>query len=295
MEPKSNLKKPLANGDETITIGITKNVKNSEWIIIGDKKVWPRKCNYCNYIKHYNRYSHFKRAEEISGRCSNCIKDNPRSGWHHTEETKNLISKKHMGVNNPFYGKKHSKETLKMLSDKFKGQGNPQYGKYGKHHPKYGISKGSVEHHSIQSKLKISNANKLYAKLPGYKNPAKRQDVRRKIRLSVIKHIQNKIQKDLRPCYNSEACNFIDELNRKNNWNLRHALSGGEHYIRELGFWLDGYDKDKNIVFEYNERKHYNIDGSLKERDINRMNEIKKLYGCKYLVYNELENKIYEY
>lgn len=295
MKPNNNSSSPEESGDGTIIQEIKKDVKLPVWIIIGDRKAWPRKCNYCNRIKYYYTFPHFKRASRIDGRCSECIKENPRKGWHHTEDVKSHLSKKRLGENNPFYGKKHTPETLKLLSKLSSGENNPQYGKYGKNHPKYGISLGGVEHHSLQSKLKISNAHKLSGRFAGDKNPAKRQDVKRKIRLGVIKHIRDKIQKDLRPCYNLNACNFIDELNKKNNWSLQHALNGGEYYVKELGYWLDGYDKGKNIVFEYNERKHYNIDGTLKNRDINRMDEIKKLYGCKYLVYNEPENKMYEY
>ncbi len=55
--------------------------------------------------------------------------------------------------------------------------------------------------------------------------------------------------------YSINACKFIDKLNKENNWNLQHAENGGE--ILCLGYWLDGYDKDLNIVFEYDEPKHY--------------------------------------
>jgi len=34
-------------------------------------------------------------------------------------------------------------------------------------------------------------------------------------------------------------------------------MNGGEHFIPELGYWVDGYDKNKNIVIEYYETRHH--------------------------------------
>ena len=38
------------------------------------------------------------------------------------------------------------------------------------------------------------------------------------------------------------------------------ALNGGEKRI--ICYYVDGYDKDKNIVIEYDELHHYDIYGS---------------------------------
>lgn len=38
-------------------------------------------------------------------------------GTHHTEDTKNKMSKSHKGENNPFYGKYHSEESKKKMSN----------------------------------------------------------------------------------------------------------------------------------------------------------------------------------
>lgn len=54
--------------------------------------------------------------------------------------------------------------------------------------------------------------------------------------------------------FNKVACAFIDRLNSTLGLNLQHALSGGE--VKVAGYSLDGYDKTKNIVFEYDEPKH---------------------------------------
>ena len=96
------------------------------------------------------------------------------------------------------------------------------------------------------------------------------------------------------PNFSEKACEYIDYLNKKNGWNLQHALNGGE--IICLGYWLDGYDKDLNIVFEYDEPKHYKDkeNNILKDKDIERQNEIIENLHCKFYRYNEYLDLLYE-
>lgn len=96
------------------------------------------------------------------------------------------------------------------------------------------------------------------------------------------------------PRVNNNACNYIDQLNKEYNWNLQHGLNGGEIHIGPYS--LDGYDKELNIVFEYDEPHHYkdvehNI---LMDRDISRMQYIKEQLHCKFYRYNEKLNLLYE-
>ena len=56
---------------------------------------------------------------------------------------------------------------------------------------------------------------------------------------------------------------------------LQHAQNGGEHYVKELGYWLDGYSPEKNIVIEYYEDRHRRQ----VEKDNQRQKEIMELYG----------------
>lgn len=55
---------------------------------------------------------------------------------------------------------------------------------------------------------------------------------------------------------------------------------------------MDGYDKKNNIVFEYDEPRHYDVKGRLREDDVKRMIKIKKFYKCKFIRYNEKDKKI---
>jgi len=60
---------------------------------------------------------------------------------------------------------------------------------------------------------------------------------------------------------------------------LQHAENGGEFYLKELGYWADGYSKEKNIWFEYNERAH----NRRKEKDERRKQEIINFLHCKFI------------
>jgi len=94
--------------------------------------------------------------------------------------------------------------------------------------------------------------------------------------------------------YAKRACEYIDKLNKEKNWKLQHAENGGE--INCLGYWLDGYDKELNIVFEYDEPKHYKdvLNNILTDKDIQRQNNIINKLKCEFWRYNEYINLLYK-
>lgn len=59
-------------------------------------------------------------------------------------------------------------------------------------------------------------------------------------------------------------------MNKDKNWNLQYYANGGECKI--YGYFVDGYDKDLNIVFEYDEARHYKdvYNNVLIDKDIER-------------------------
>jgi hypothetical protein len=83
------------------------------------------------------------------------------------------------------------------------------------------------------------------------------------------------------------ASEFIDVLNIKNNWNMEHGLNGKEKQIGP--YFVDGYDEEKNIVFEYDEPRHHKT----KERDLARQQYIIENLDCEFWRYDEKTDLLY--
>ena len=95
------------------------------------------------------------------------------------------------------------------------------------------------------------------------------------------------------PVFNRKACEYLDNLGKEKGWNLQHALNGGEYYIEALGYWVDGYDKKRNIVVEYDDPFHNKPLRMLK--DENRMKEIKRYLQCQFYRYSVTKDELKEH
>lgn len=126
------------------------------------------------------------------------------------------------------------------------------------------------------------NKGQSYEKLMG---DHKSREYKKKIRKSTISYIE-RLKGICRPRYNKNSCIYFDFLSKERNWNLQHAENGGEFHIKELGYFLDAYDKEKNVVVEYDEIKHYK-NKELMEKDLCRQNEIINFLKCDFYRYNE--------
>ena len=108
---------------------------------------------------------------------------------------------------------------------------------------------------------------------------------KQKRRLSAINRLSRNIQdgKMLTPNYNLKSISILEEYAKKLGiTDLQHAENGGEYYIKELGYWIDGYSKEKNIVLEFDEPAHYK-NGILKEKDLRRQFEIENFLKCIFI------------
>ena len=54
-----------------------------------------------------------------------------------------------------------------------------------------------------------------------------------------------------------------------------------KYYIKELGYWVDGYDKENNVVYEYDEKYHRSEKQVIKDK--NRQQEITKILKCSFI------------
>jgi hypothetical protein len=211
---------------------------------------WYRICPTCNKEISYNNKDNAKWHYKQQYDCKKCsaIKRGPRN-----EITKLKISRSLIGIPLSIERRSKIQKTLKQkfntlefkqkLSEIHSGKGN---GMYGKHH--------SVE---TRKKLRILNIE----------------------RVSKLKFNG----KQLKPAFNINACSLIDEYGTQYGYNFQHALNGGEFYIKELGYWVDGYDKEKNIVLEIDESHHFDIYGNLHKKDVNRQKEIEEFLKCKFV------------
>ena len=74
------------------------------------------------------------------------------------------------------------------------------------------------------------------------------------------------------PCrYNKSAISVLEQIAKEHDWTIQHAENGGEFYTG-IGYWLDAYDKEKNVVLEDDEPAHYeDVENNiLREKDLNR-------------------------
>lgn len=143
--------------------------------------------------------------------------------------------------------------------------------------------------------LKSRNTLKESIKSGNYRQDFHHTDIsKRKLRESMIEYIKRTGNGEFGQHYSKKACEYIDNLNEEMGWNLIHALNGGEKQV--CGYFLDGYDEELNIAFEYDEKRHYEdvYNNILCERDIKRQEEIIKELGCSFYRYNETLNIFYK-
>ena len=174
------------------------------------------------------------------------------------------------GEGNHFYGRHHTDETKQRLKE-------------------FGITRKS----SIATRTKISETLKRNKSNIGDLNGMKRPENRTKVRLAMVKKLEQQFGQ-VYPFYNKSSCEYFNNLNIERGWNLQHAENGGEFYLKDLGYWLDAYDKERNIVVEYDERRHYHVDGSLVEKDIRRMNDIINHLKCSFYRYDVFNKRFYQ-
>lgn len=229
-----------------------------------------RYCSQCGKKKIYKSIGDKNAADKCGHICRSCAsrKFNGMKGRHLSEEHIKAIS----GKNHYNYGKKLPEEVKEKIRNKLKGENNPFYGK--NHDAE--TWKTIVEKNKTAIRPKTSEETKLK---------------QRKARLKWLDEIGAYGENG--KSYNKIGCKYLDELSQKMGWEIQHAMNGGE--IQIAGYSVDGFDKNRNIVVEYDEPKHYDGFGNLREKDVERMNRIIKECKCKFYRYNEKTQTLKEY
>ena len=117
---------------------------------------------------------------------------------------------------------------------------------------------------------------------------------RKNLRLAAIRNIEKRAGQ-ISPNYNPNSISIIEQkADELGITDLQHAENGGEFHIKELGYWVDGYSSEKNIVIEVDEEYHFDVNGKLKQKDIQRQVEIIKELNCKFIRVNIETKEIME-
>lgn len=111
-------------------------------------------------------------------------------------------------------------------------------------------------------------------------------------KLKIAQSVRDRLGDGFRGFYNKGACEFIENVNLQKGLHLQHQLNGGE--VQVGPYFLDGYDKERNLVFEYNELNHYLKQEKI-EKDEYRRNYIISQLNCSFFIYNEKEQQFEEY
>lgn len=234
---------------------------------------FTRDCPNCGKSISYKKKRYMRSAERRDSECKSCS----HKGNSHSEDHKEKISrsvKETMGsedwehhLEGKTYEEAYSEEKAKRI--------------------KKDISSGNKgKHVSLDTRRKISESHAGKSR----KSKSKSEEHKRKIRKSIVETLKNKHGEDFQPGYNPKACELIEEYGEKHEYDFQHAENGGEYHIKELGYWVDGYDSEENVVFEYYEPAHRKT--KRKERDERRKKEIMKHLDCKFVEYHEWDDKI---
>jgi endogenous inhibitor of DNA gyrase (YacG/DUF329 family) len=236
---------------------------------------FERTCPVCGKLIIYKSYQGYECGLKRNSSCQKC-----GCGWMkcQTKETNESIAKMAKGVSKSNKGctpwnkglTKEDHPSLKLVGDKRKGIKHTN-------EVKKRISDASLEHWQ----------DKYYRELVTTRVTEACTDERRNdMRLFMIRRIENaKFNgNQMFPAYNINSIPIIEQKAKELGiTDLQHAENGGEFYIKELGYWVDGYSKDKNIVIEYYEKFHKKNE----HKDLRRQTEITNLLKCKFIIINE--------
>lgn len=218
------------------------------------EEIWIRKCPNCKKdIIHTYKYSYITgiKKNKICLICRNRRTGKKRKGKNLTQEHKNKIRKSMFGkISSKTHPERSKKISISNIGKKHGGR---------KKIPR--IKEKCLE---CNNEFEIEQWRKS---AHFCSNICKKEY-----------YHKNKIWK---PRFNPKACELIEEYGKQNGYNFQHALNGGEYYIKELKYFVDGYDKEKNVVIEYNE-KYHNLP---KQRKIDEVREkkITDYLKCKFI------------
>ena len=136
--------------------------------------------------------------------------------------------------------------------------------------------------HSISCKENPNRLKKNEAISIANSKRIEKPESNRKRRLARLAHIESQ-KGQVIPAYNPQSIPVIETYSKLNGYNFQHAENGGEFRVPNLGYFLDGYDPIANVALEIDEGHHFDSNGNLLEKDVQRQKEIEESLGCKFI------------
>jgi len=218
-----------------------------------------RTCPKCNEIITYSSFAALKKAAKENRVCHDCryvLYPLRNNGLNEVSREKIRLSK----IGKPSWNKgipmrEESKKKLSATMKKLKTKSR---------------------HWNLGRKASPQLIEKLSKSHLGKKSPMfgkkHSEETKEKIRIALTRNLKTR---GFSSKHNPTACKFIDRLNASMGWNLIHAGNGGE--VQVAGYFLDGYDAQRGIIFEYDEPRHHL--SKKKEKDLIRQNRILAHFG----------------
>ncbi len=200
-----------------------------------------------------------------------------------------------------FYGKETAEILRKKKSDAWRGEKNPNFGKRGEECSWYGSKRTEAERKAMSLKRKGKIYKQIYGeeraeiirqKFIGINNhmfgkrgedspnfgSKRSEETRKNLRIGAMKRIEKHFGV-AHPNFNLKACELFKSHDERLNTKGEYAVyGGGEHFVKELGYWLDYFNPELKLIIEYDEPKHYDHKGNLKPKDVQRQAEIQALH-----------------
>lgn len=174
---------------------------------------------------------------------------------------------------------------------------NKSRGSFGEKNGNYGTSYYEVWVEKY-GKDEADRMNKEVSKLKA-RSKEKNGNYRRKKRPEEIERmkksaIERVIRQGTCVAYNVSSIPIIENFGKENGYYFQHAENGGEYQIPNTTFFVDGYDKENNVVIEFDEKYHFSE--NQKKKDLERQDMIGHLLKCKFIRIDEHMNvKIIDY
>lgn len=225
-------------------------------------------CKMCSALKRTPKSEETRRkiSQALTGRTipKNVVEKitNTLKQKFNTPEYKLRFSIQNGGENNPNFGNRYNEEIRNKISVR---------------------TKKAMNSNEVKQKMKEIQTSPEYKEKISkiHKGKIVSEKTKQKMREGVVRRV---LKYGIRSRnFNPLACSIIDNYGRRNGYNFQHALNGGEFHIKGLGYLVDGYDANKNVVVEVDEKNHFDMNGNLREKDIIRQKRIEDHLHCKFI------------